>query len=169
MVPLLAFQAACGSDQALPTTPGSSVFSPEVTQASLRSLGGGFGPLTPDGAACQLGVATFTVVLGPPTLTFSRCQVVGDYSVAASYMPQSGQIPLNPAQLATVRAALGAVTVSNKRTCGADKGTVELEMSTLTQSLTYGDDFYGCLPNYKAFVDTQALDNLYSVLDGLAS
>jgi hypothetical protein len=170
VVPLLLVQAACGSDQELPPlTTGASVLRSNVTQATLRSLGGGYGPGTPAGAPCDPGQSSYTVVLATSTLTYGRCRVVGDVNTAASYMPESGQLSLSPAQMAMVRTALEAVKVSNRRTCGADKGVVELEVDTPTQNLTYGDDFYGCEPNYQAFVDTDGLDHLYTVLSALPS
>jgi hypothetical protein len=182
VAPLLLFHAACTSDRGglptaggtttngkgLATTKGASVLSSDVTQASLRNLGGGYVAPAPANAPCQLGVSTFTVAFAPPTLTFSRCQETGDFNVATSYVPQNGQRALNATELSMVRTALGAVSVSDRRVCGADKGQVELEVATSTQSLTYGDDFYGCVPNYTAFVDTASLDNLYAVLNELA-
>src|SRR5262249_31394349 len=105
---VLSFQAACGSDQPVSTSE-ASVLNSDVTQTTLRQLGGGFGPQTPAGAACQLGVETYDVSLTTSMLTYSRCHEAGDFNVAASYTPQSGTLSLTPAQLAMVRTALGNV------------------------------------------------------------
>jgi hypothetical protein len=116
----------------------------------------------------MLGVATYTLALPSGMLTFDRCQVT-DFTVASSYVPDGGQRVLTPVELGTARAALAAVKVSGQRTCGFDKGQLELEVDSPTESLTYGDDFYGCSTVYQQFVESDTLDNLGAVLDTLAS
>jgi hypothetical protein len=173
---LLLLPLGCGgaSTPAPATTIGASVLAAGVSQVTVRELGEGYGPATPVGAPCQLGADTYTAAADPAThvfpatLAFSFCRVSGDYSQVSSYTPASGLVTLDPSAQLTLRTAIAAVTVSDRRTCGADKGLVELEVDDGTNSVTYGDDFYGCSPNYQQFVRSDDLDNLLAVAGALS-
>ncbi len=65
-------------------------------------------------------------------------------------------------------AATREVTVSDRMTCGADKPTFALEIVGASGSTLYGDDFYACEKQYAHYVDSGKLDQLGTVLDGMA-
>ena len=65
-------------------------------------------------------------------------------------------------------AAARAVTISDRMTCGADKPNLTLEIVVASGSTVYGDDFYACEKMYDHYVSRATLDQLGSVLGGMA-
>ena len=153
--------AGCGTDS------GGSVLTANVTQVTYASLGGGFGPAPTAGAPCDPGKWSYVISFAARTLASTTCTVDGPYDDPASFVPNAEQITLDDTQWQSVKAAIAAVTVSNKTSCGADAGQRQLEVDSTTGSVTYGDDFYACEPNYPQFVTTQSLDNLWAVLSAI--
>jgi len=149
------------------TAPGSSVLVGDVTQVTFTSRGGGLHGNPPPGAACDPSQWSYTIGFADQTLSSITCTLTGDWTLAADYMPVTLLISLDAPQWQTVRAALGAVTVSSQRDCGADADTRDLTVARGEASLTYGDDFYGCLPSYPVFVTFDSLNNLWSVLSAI--
>jgi hypothetical protein len=149
------------------TAPGSSVLVGDVTQVTFTSRGGGLHSNPPPGAACDPAQWSYTIGFADRTLSSITCTLTGDWTVAANYTPVTRLVSLDPAQWQTVRAAIEAVTVSSQRTCGADADTRDLTVARGEASLTYGDDFYGCVPSYSAFVTSASLGNLWSVVSAI--
>lgn len=149
------------------TDPGGSVLTANVTQVTYSSLGGGFRAGPPPGAACDPGQWSYVIAFAAQTLVSTTCSVTGPYDDPASFVPNAEQITLDDTQWQAVKAAIAAVTVSDKTTCGADAGQRQLEVDSTTGSVTYGDDFYACEPNYPYFVTTESLDNLWMVLSAI--
>ena len=167
---LIAFAGGCGSGSlsggggGFATATGSSVLTPAVRKVTLTSKGGGFYVPPPAGAACDAGLWSYTFSLDTQQLAFDGCRLVGDQSLPESYVPAMDQFPITDPQFQTLTAAIAAVTVSANRQCGADANYRELTVESANGSLTYGDDFYGCLTTYHDFVTFDGLNNLSSVL-----
>jgi hypothetical protein len=149
------------------TAPGSSVLVGDVTQVTFTSRGGGLHSNPPPGAACDPAQWSYTIGFADRTLSSITCTLSGDWTVSANYTPVTLLVPVDPPQWQTVRAALEAVTVSSQRTCGADADTRDLTVVRGEATLTYGDDFYGCLTSYSAFVTSDSLGNLWSVVSAI--
>jgi hypothetical protein len=149
------------------TAPGSSVLVGDVTQVTFTSRGGGYHGNPPAGAACDPAQWSYTIGFADQTLSSITCTLAGDWTVAANYTSVTRMISLDPVQWQTVRAAIEAVTVSSQRTCGADADTRDFTVVRGEASLTYGDDFYGCVTSYSAFVTSASLGNLWSVVSAI--
>jgi len=93
--------------------------------------------------------------------------VNGAYDDPASFVPSAEQITFDDTQWQAVKTAIAAVTLSDRTTCGADLEQRQLVVESTTGSVTYGDDFYACQPNYPYFVTTESLDNLWTVLSAI--
>jgi len=150
------------------TAPGSSVLVAGVTQVTLTSTGGGLEAPRPAGAACDPGPFVYTIDFGAQTLAASDCTVNGDWSDPASFIPFDGVVSLDATQWANVEAALAAVTVTDDSKCGADAPSRYLAVAKSAASITYGDDFYGCLKQYDQYVSYDDLSALQATLEGIA-
>lgn len=169
---LVAVAIGCGGGLGSPsgafaTAPGSSVLTPAVRKVTLTSKGGGFSLPPPAGAGCDAGLWSYIFSIDTKQLAFDGCRIVGDTSLPGSYVPAMDQFPITDPQFQTLTAAVGAVTVSANRQCGADANYRELKVESASGSLTYGDDFYGCLTTYHDFVTFDGLNNLSSVLSAI--
>jgi hypothetical protein len=158
----LASLAGCG-DGGFPDQPGESVITDQTKSFAVMSSGGGLMYPPPQGAACDVGIWTYTVHVDSAEFAWSTCDLKGDASDPAAYVPSSGSRVLPSDDLASVMTTARAVLVSSRRTCGADKNTLHMSVTSPSGSFVYGDDFYGC-GNEPAYVDSQSLDNLVSVL-----
>ncbi len=147
--------------------PGGSVLTANVTQVTYSSLGGGFRPAPASGAACDPQKWSYEISFAAKTCASTTCVVNGSYDDPASFVPSAEQITLDDTQWQAVKAAIAAVTVSDRTICGADLEQRQLAVDSTTGSLTYGDDFYACQPNYPAFVTTASLDNLQTVFSAI--
>jgi hypothetical protein len=150
------------------TTPGASVLFPSATGAHFACVGGGFGGVPPAGAACDPALWTYAFDLTAGDLAWSRCDVAGTGADPADYTPSSGDRTLAGSDLASAKAALGAVTVSAGTGCGADKESLTLEILSSSGNVVYGDDFYACEKQYAHYVTSASLDNLRTVFTPLA-
>ena len=147
------------------TAKGSSVLVAGVTQVTLTSTGGGLEAPRPAGAACDPGLFVYAVDLAAQTLAASNCAVHGDWSDPASFVPFDGVINLDASQWSSVEAAIAAVTVTDDSKCGADAPSRHLVVAKAAASITYGDDFYGCLEQYDHYVSYDNLDVLEVALE----
>jgi hypothetical protein len=150
------------------TAPGSSVLVAGVTQVTFASTGGGLEAPRPAGATCDPGLFVYTIDLGAQTLTASNCAVNGDWSDPASFVPFDGVIALDATQGSNVQGAIAAVTVTDGNSCGADAPSRNLVVAKPAASITYGDDFYGCLEQYEHYVSYDDLYALQATLEGIA-
>ena len=161
--------AGCGSQGLVHgnTDPGGSVLTANVTQVTYSSLGGGLPEPHPSGAACDPQEWSYELSFSAQTRASTTCTVNGSYDDPASFVPNAEQITLDDTQWQAVKAAIAAVTVSDRTECGADLEQRQLVVDSTTGSVTYGDDFYACQPNYPHFVTTASLDNLWTVLSAI--
>jgi hypothetical protein len=101
-------------------------------------------------------------------LAWDFCDVVGDWSNASHYTPLAGSRTLSASEFESARTALSSVYVSEKDSCGFDRDTVVLTMTSAAGSQVYHDDFYSCGRPSPPYVESQGLDNLWFVLSTLA-
>ena len=163
----LAAIAGCGGDDEFVTEPGQSVLVDSTTSFAIVSSGGGLVVPPPQGAACDPQYWTYTVHIDASQFGWSRCQVNNAGTDPAEYVPSSAARTLSADQLETAKAAARLVRVSSRNVCGADKNTMHLTVTSRSGSIVYGDDFYACLKTDRAYVESETLDNLNSVLRGL--
>jgi len=149
------------------TAKGSSVLVAGVTQVTLTSTGGGLEAPRPAGAACDPGLFAYTVDFAGQTLAASNCAVNGDWNDPASFVPFDGVINLDASQWASVEAAIAGVTVTDDSKCGADAPSRNLVVAKAAASITYGDDFYGCLKQYEHYASYDNLYALQATLEGI--
>jgi hypothetical protein len=150
------------------TAKGSSVLVEGVTQVTLTSAGGGLGQVPPVGAACDPQKFVYMVNFADRSLAAQTCSVNGDWSDPASFVPFNGVIWLDASQWSTVQAAVAAVKVTDDSKCGADAPSRNLVVSKPAASITYGDDFYGCVHQYDHYVSYDDLYALQATLQPLA-
>ncbi len=151
------------------TAPGDSVLVDGAQHVIWKNLGGGFGGVPPQGASCDLSNASYDLDVGAGSLAWSVCRVAGnDYTDPNAYSTATGSRVLTADERAQAIAATRAVTVSDRMTCGADKSQLTLEVDAASGSIVYGDDFYSCDKLFAHYVDSGALDQLGTLLDGMA-
>jgi hypothetical protein len=158
-----------GTVGAFATQPGKSVAVAGLASATLTSRGGGLPAPRPAGAACEPRVWSYTLDLEGSSVSWSQCRVEGDSQDPASFKVDNGSRPLAASEQGGAETALRGVRVSARTSCGADKDYWELAMASAGGTITYGDDFYACLPNFEHFVEYEGLERLYTVLWQLAS
>jgi hypothetical protein len=128
---------------------------------TVRNAGGGFIGPAPQGSECQSGEATYTLSVSTRSFTWQVCQT----AVMAPYTWNSGERVLDQAEFDTLVTVLKAVSISTRDTCGADKSTLTLQVTTPTATHDYLDDFYACT---HAGVYVTGIDELLQVSAGLA-
>lgn len=161
--------AACGgTDGGHVTQPGQSVYTRAVTKLVVSDEGGGFTAQPPTGAACDPQRAGYTLTVADHRLAWSYCAVTGDGSAAADYAPTSGARALSDAEWAALQPTLRGLVVDDGKTCGADKPTLTLVVTTAAGDLTYGDGFYGCAIKDKPLIESDALSAALQALGTLA-
>ncbi|HEX3695693.1 MAG TPA: hypothetical protein VH374_09915 [Polyangia bacterium] len=122
----------------------NQVWPDNATKMVAEDMGGGFVGPAPTGSACPyLRQGTFTLTKADKVLAWHVCQAPSAIATGP-YQYVDGSRPLNDAQLASLVDALNAVTVSTQKTCGADKETLALTVTTPAGDKTYLDDFYAC-------------------------
>ncbi len=160
---------ACGSGGREPfaTEAGTSVLVGSATEVAVESLGGGFAPPPPAGAACDPQKWRDDVVFTTGLLSWTKCHVTNTGADPSEYVPAPGSRTLTPSELADVRAAIDAVRVSSLASCGADKPQLTLTVFQGSDQLVYGDEFYACAKMYPAYVTSLSLDALVATLTQL--
>jgi len=159
--------AGCGGGQ-FATAPGQSVLVADATAFSVTSLGGGFGPSPPPpGAACDPQVWTYTVHLDTSTFDWDSCDVGGAATDPASYTHATGSRPLSSAELDTARSRARAVHVSAGNSCGADKESLLMSVTSPAGNMVYGDDFYACAHMYDHYVESDGISALSATVQQL--
>ena len=159
------FLFACGPTKGPVTTVGASIFTSDVTTVVAENHGGGFVPTPPPGSACALGSAKYTLSVGSKLFDWTRC-------VSSGMMPYTvakGSRTLTDAEYKNLVPYLENLTVvAGDGTCGADKGTLDVTITTPSGTQIYGDSFYSCSIKDKPLVKTDALDRLFGQLYTLA-
>jgi hypothetical protein len=163
----LAAIAGCGGGDEFATEPGQSILVDSATSFTIVSSAGGLVVPPPQGAACDPGRWTYTVHIDTAQFFWDRCQVNNAGTDPADYVPSTATRTLSAAQLDSATSAARLVRVSGRNNCGADKGTLHLSVISPSGTMVYGDDFYACLKQERAYVESESLDNLNAVLRGL--
>ncbi|HNN50820.1 MAG TPA: hypothetical protein PKO07_07340 [Pseudomonadota bacterium] len=159
------FLFACGPTKGPVTTVGASIFTSDVITVVAENHGGGFVPPPPAGSACALGAAKYTLTVGSKFFDWTRCVSSGmnPYTIA------KGSRTLTDAEYKNLVPYLENLTVvAGDGLCGADKGTLDVTITTPSGQQIYGDSFYSCSIKDKPLVRTDALDRLFSQLYTLA-
>ena len=163
----LAAVAGCGDGDGFATAPGQSILVNSATSFTVVSSAAGYRSPLPQGAGCDPGLWTYTVHIDTAQFFWDHCQVNNAGTDPADYVPSTATRTLPAAQLDAATSAARLVLVSDGSGCGADKNTMHLSVSSPSGTMVYGDDFYACLKNDRAYVESGPLDNLNSVLRGL--
>src|SRR5258708_1769943 len=125
-------------------TENDAVWPANAAKMVATDLGGGFVGPAPAGSDCSgLGVGTYTFTIADSKLAWHVCQSTG----GQPYHNTDGARVLSSNETAMLVAALKAVTISTRTTCGADKGDLKLSVTTPADEKTYLDDFYACSKN----------------------
>lgn len=159
--------AACTSSAGHVTAPGESVYTSDVRKLVVENRGGGFAPAPPSGAACDPQPATYTLTVAGHQLDWQYCEMTGSGSTA-TYTPRTGSRTLQDAEWSALQPELAALVVSDRQTCGADKPTLALIVTTSAGDLEYGDDFYACQDRSRPYIVSTALDTALAALGALA-
>jgi hypothetical protein len=139
-----------------------SLWPSNATQLVFVDAGGGLPAPMPAGSDCSdSGAGSFTVTVADRKLSWDYCALqtgAGNKQLTDSRM-------LTADELQSVITAVKGVSLSTRTSCGADKPSEKLEISTPAGSKEYLDDFYAC--NNKG-VYVANIDAVYSALYGLA-
>ena len=155
----------CGPSTGPVTMVGASIFTSDVQVLVAEDYGGGFAPAPPPGSTCVMGAAKYTLTVGSKFFDWTRCVSSGmnPYTIA------KGSRTLTDAEYKNLVPYLENLTVvAGDGLCGADKGTLDVTITTPSGQQTYGDSFYSCSIKDKPLVRTDALDRLFSQLYTLA-
>jgi hypothetical protein len=138
---------------------------PSNAQALIAdSPGGGFTPTPPPGSSCAYGKQRYTLQVATGAFSFERCVPGATFSDPLTLV--TGARTLTPAEIATIDAAMNALTPpKDVSTCGADKPTYKVTVTTPVSATNYFDSFYACTGGGKLYVDN--IDGVFSAFDAL--
>jgi hypothetical protein len=162
------FVAACGgSEGGHVTQPGHSVYTTAVQRLVVENHGGGFIAPPPPDAACDPQPSKYTLDVGTHALAWQFCaaKVSG---TGTTYEPASGSRALTDGEWTSLQPALQALVVDDGKTCGADKPTLTLTVTTASGDLEYGDGFYGCEIHDKPLIASDGLSGALQAFHDLA-
>jgi hypothetical protein len=123
----------------------ASVYPDGVTNIVVTEKGGYIAP-GPDGSTCTPIDDTYGIALPTRELTWKCCRPTD----AGPYELSTGTKTLSAAEYVPVDTALHALTLSNRKYCGADKPVGKITLTTPSGVVTFHDDFYTCVkqPGY---------------------
>ena len=108
--------------------------------------------------------------LDTAALAWDRCDyAAGPTTDPTSYTHAVGSRPLTAAELDMAGAAARMVHVSSRTACGADKAEMFMAVTSPSGTQEYGDDFWACLMDYPAYVETESFDHLQATLSALVT
>ncbi|MEP7051025.1 MAG: hypothetical protein ABJB12_11755 [Pseudomonadota bacterium] len=158
---LALFSAACGGTSK-DDPADQSLWPSNATQLKFVNGGGGLVAPPPAGSECQDGGAgSFTVTVADRKLSWESCA----YQAPGGNQQLVGSRTLSPDELQSVIAAVKSVTLSTSTSCGADKPSEALEITSPAGTKEYLDEFYAC---DMAGVYISNIDAVASVLQKLA-
>jgi len=157
---------AC-SDPGHVTTAGQSIYTQSVQKLVLENRGGGFVPPVPPTAACDPQISKYTLVVAGRELAWQYCDFHGTGD-SATYEPKSGSRTLTDSEWTGLQPTLSALVVDEGKTCGADKPTLALIVTTGAGDLEYGDGFYGCQTHDKPLITSDGLSGAEQAFYDLA-
>ena len=152
----------CGSGEPLQQQNG--VVTGATVSVVLASTGGGLGPGTPQGAACDPSVWTYTVTLANHDVGWDRCQVTGAWDNPTDYVLDQGKIQVAAGSWAAIQSALDGLQFSSGTSCGEDAPSRDLTVTNASGSVQYGDDFYACTMTFPRYVTFDSLNDLQKTL-----
>jgi hypothetical protein len=166
----LAGLAACNGHTTTASPADASTEAVEVVPADTENVvataKGGGQVDTREGSTCRSADNTVTLVLASRQLTWRSCVPVatdgGDGPRMWHFI--DGERALTDVELAPLLAAFRGLKSSSKGTCGADKPTLTVTVTTPRGTATYVDDFYGC---YGGPMHVTGMDPVFAELDRL--
>lgn len=147
----------------LPSEPGAPVVDACTEHVKLEDLGGGFPLELPEGSECR-GERSYQLDVERRELSWSECK--GD--ATTPWKRTMGSRVLSEQELEHAVGGLGLVRVwDGKMACGADKGSLQIEVTTARGMQQYRDSFYACykFPDALPFVDN--IDYGFTILASL--
>lgn len=157
-----------GADATVDAGPASGIWPADRTKL-VASETGGFSAGTPDGSTCTDDyAASYELTIATKTLAWTACLPKDAADPASLFEEKTGARELTDAELASLDAAMNALTVATDAPCGADKSDLRLEVtSASTGAKTYVDSFYVCNEETGVtYVD--GIDAVFSALEALA-
>jgi hypothetical protein len=128
-----------------------------------ETAGGGFTPPPAPGSTCGVGAQKYTLDIAARKLAWEVCSFQ-DWSTPMHM--ESGSRTLTRAELATVDAAMNAVSITTEEICGADKPFLSISVTSTSQGTkTYADSFYSCMGDH-TYVDN--IDGVFAAFRELA-
>lgn len=156
---------ACGPTKGPVTTVGASIFTSDVISFVAEDHGGGFLPPPPAGSACVYRAAKYTLTVATKNFDWTRCVSSG----MLPYTVTKGNRTLSEAEYKNLVPYLENLTVvAGDGSCGADKQTLDITITTPSGQQAYGDSFYSCSIKDKPLIKSESLDRLFGQLYMLA-
>jgi hypothetical protein len=151
----------CGQSTGPVTAVGQSIYTADVQTVIAENQGGGFVPPPPPGSPCQVGAAKYTLTVATKLVSWTRCTANG----TGPNVQVMDMRVLTEGQFKELTPYLENLTVvPNDNSCGADKPTLQVTISTPAGQQVYGDSFYACAIKDKPLVKSEALDSLLNEL-----
>ncbi len=142
----------------LPRTVGEALTSVlQLKSVKLVNRGDGFAAGGEPNDACNRRAKTYRLLLSDTVRTFETDSCDGKKVSTETRV-------LSVASFETISTVLKTMKVVAEGPCGADKETLELELSNASQTQAYGDSFYSCTTKDKPLVDSTFLSDLQSAL-----
>lgn len=152
---------ACGSTVWCASGPAvDPIWPPTATKLVAVNEGGGFVANPPPGSPCAIDGAKFTFTPSTRHLAWELCN-----STATPYAIVKGQRTITVGEAGTIDAAMSKLVIVNTNTCGADKPSLWVSVTTPSATAKYLDSFYAC-NKQGSYVDE--IDGVFSVLRPLA-
>jgi hypothetical protein len=161
MLALGMFVVSCG-DSGPPTDDGD-----EVWESSVQLLVIGTNTAVPvkPPSECNFGSAEYSLSFATSQLEAWRCKTDGN----APYAKITQVRMLTSAEMTALVPALGKLQIDKSYQCaGADKPSIELQVTGDYGPIEYRDAFYGCTSDPRIPVDTDALNEVFFKLGALA-
>jgi hypothetical protein len=142
------------------------VWSSSVSKLVLSSTGG-FGPPYQPTADCPAQGVEYTLLVANQGLSAWRCTPGPD--APHTLARESVSRTLSAAELDTLVPTLEALKVVNVDTCGADKPSVIVTVTTPSGTTEYSDSFYSCIDDdTRPTLDSDTLDGAAQAFRQLA-
>ncbi len=139
---------------------------PADTEKVIATSKGGMPDSRSEASTCRSADNTFTFVPSTGELTWRSCSKVGAVDGPDPIWAfVRGERTLTDAEAAPLVGALRALGPSSS-SCGADKPTLKIEVTTPRGTATYLDDFYAC---EKRGTYVEGMDAVFHELDKLTS
>lgn len=147
------FVVGCGRGPV--TSVGQNIWSAEVMTITAEDKGDAYDvPTPPAGSACGYGAGKFTLSVATSELSWTRCD-----TGLTPYKSVNGSRTLSGAELKELTTSLEKLTiVANSNSCGADKETLLVTVTTDSGQQEYADSVYSCRNKDKPVLESNSLD-----------